>query len=291
MKTKKHKEKFNRTSIWFVFVYIIFSCQNLNEIEKQQYSAAQFEQVGIDHNKGLDFILVSLKDRTFTTTERGKESGKRTLQELLQENQMAAIEFLKLNDPDLTLTDIETISVNLDFITEKALNVKSEQNVWSRSSNANSFSQSIVSEITPYLTSGQTQMISEILNVVENQDHDLNSLINSLYIIENNVYELPAEEQPVVFEALSIARNSAQYWNVNYSIWQDEINEILNDGQNGDLAKVNSVNWGAVAVCDVGCGVLMAVGCVFAGPVGWGFGLKAVAVAATVGSGIAAAII
>lgn len=209
------------------------------------------------------------------------KNGKISKEAFLNVNQVAAIEFLKKENPSMTSADVAIVQKNLAVITDKGLKILQNTTANGRSSSISDFGESIISDASPFISQGQKIVLTSIFEVLEENSDDIKSLLRGLDTIESKIQGLPVEEQPIVFQALSIARHSAQYWHANYQNWQEAVN-----GSNG--TGRTQVRWGAVAVCDVGSAICMAVGCWFAGPVGWGFAVKACAGAATVGSAIAA---
>ena len=146
--------------------------------------------------------------------------------------------------------------------------------------------QEIMVGAMPYITSAQTTYIGEIRDVLASQSHDINLLQASLTSIEQRAYSLPADEQSVVLSAISIGRNSAEYWSTNYLNWQAEFNQSAED-LSGDR-----VIWGVVAGCDLAAGVGTAAGAYFlaAVPFTWGFYGALVGGVALLSSGNAAII-
>ncbi len=275
-----------------ITIVVAISCtKNETATVSQKYTPSQFEQVGRIHSQGLDFVITSLNQKTFSVNQRA--NNKRNLSEILVENEKAAFAFVKQQMPNLTADQEKLLSDNFKVITQKGIDYVSKMraNGYSAKVAVDELSNSIINDVSKYLSAGQNEKLLLVINAINTQSSNIDLLMRSLDDIESQVYSLSTEEQPVIFSAISIARSSSQYWKANYDSWQQQINKMVSDS-NGQLigGKLETVNGGAVAVCDVGCGALMALGCFLSGPVGWGFSVTAVGGAAVVGSGIAAAI-
>ncbi len=287
------KHTFMKTKL-VILALIVFgsSCQN-KELAQHKYSPKDFEQVGLMHTQGLDFVIASLNQGTFIADKNGRTDGKRTLPAILIENRKAAFAFTKQQISNLTTEQEKLLNDNFLLITQKGIDHVNRVKLRGVSARVavSDLANSIVNEVSQHLTQGQIEKLQLIANALSTQSGDIEAIMSNLADVENQVYSLPTEEQPVIFGAISIARSSAKYWKSNYELWQQQINQMLIDDGKGSLGgKVELVDSGAVAVCDVGCGALMALGCYLSGPVGWAFSIKAVGGAAVVGSGIAAAI-
>lgn len=234
-----------------LFTLFAFSCQH-NNIEDKQ-SITDFDAIGKMHNRGLDYVLNSLRE--------SKLSGKKTATEVLYLSEKATMQFVKNEYPGLSRDKLEFLTNRFASLNATFTNrLKKSRSPGRTSEVATELYQDMMAEATPYLTTGQATYINEVLNVLVTQDYDINLLQASLTSIENQVYSLAVEEQPLVLSAISVGRSSAEYWVANSTYWEEEITQIVAvNGSGGQpIPRIKApIRWGVVAGADVGGAVFM----------------------------------
>lgn len=208
----------NVLTLALVLVFL-FNCQSPDSGPK--FTASQFESIGKIHNKGLDFVLSTLKEEKNAIALTGASNGKRTLSQLLQENQEAAIRYIAQEGADLSSKEMQFAIEKSNSITKTYTEylLKKKADLGRTGEGIEGMTDAIMADVIPYISSEQHEMFNDIFSALNN--NDINSVQNNLNTIESEVINLPASEQPIMFEAISVARSSSQYWNQNYPVWQE----------------------------------------------------------------------
>jgi len=255
--------KYGISMLLIVFVY---SC---NQEDKLVLSPTfDYEQIGINHNKGLDYIFESLKKQ--------KELIKGDVQTYMSIVEVAGVEYVEASNYKISAESMDLIKEGISVSVGKFKNFS----VARLSSSEDLYTQ-IIGDSDSLLSKVQRDYIHEILSLMENET-DIDSFLVRLSIIEQNANEtLILDEQPLILSVASVARYSQVYWEDNREKWLNEF------GGNNNSGRIQ-IDWGIVAGADVASGIAMGIACtpaVAGGPVGWGFATLAIAGAAAVGSG------
>lgn len=258
-------------------VFLVFSCQN-TEINSPQFR--NFTELGVNHNRGLDQILVQLIE-----TKKVKEKINLTealkLAEHVTQNYVKE-EYSGLNDVEYAQIN-ETVSSVTQFMHAFA---EAKQKQSARITSIDLY-QTILAEIESDLTITQSRYLNEILHLLATSSNNIYYLQDNLTNIENRVYNLTVEEGELVLAAISIARESSNYWNQNYAVWQNTLDEYIyaNARTEGD------VSWGGVAAVDVAGAISVGINtskAVVVPFVGWKFWAACVVGGAVISSGATA---
>lgn len=286
-------KKLTKVIMLLLTIFCSFSCQNLNE---QITAAKRYENIGKLHNQGLDFILNDLSNNS-SNKLTARIDGKYTLKEFLVANQKSGLLFTGQQVPNLTnaqkqsLNDaFSKVTKHFDTFLDKELAKHKDGGRISLDVYAlASIQEDMMAEASLYLSTNQFSLISQIQSAANNS-YDFNSLNAALNQIESAASNLPQGEQPIVFQATSIARNSFQYWEDTYPVWNQVMGQILYLDSNGQPAIARKqLTWTKVVVgTDIAGGVLAGVASgfaiVFTGGVGGLFAAGMVAGGASIAS-------
>ena len=258
------------TSWLLVLMMLVFSCQK-NEVELQQKN--EFSQIGLMHNQGLDYV--------FNYIKKNKGAAILDKDNYISLAEVATKEFINTTFIELTQAELEIINSNIESV-NKSLKKYTE----ARIANGTELYQSVISEVENSLTQNQTSYLNELFNIIINESGNIVTLQQNLISLENRAFSLPTEDKQVILLAIAIARESCNYWNENFKLWQNELG-----GSTGNAKTNSDFSWGIVAAGDVAAGV--AVGIVTSTAlvvpfVGWGFWAAVTGGAAVIGSGVAA---
>ncbi len=258
-----------------LLVLILCMCQqeNVQVQNKPTINKTDIASIGTNHNKGLDYIYNYLKSNG---------GSKMSTAQLLRANKAASFEFLDKTYSNLNHTDRKKIKDQVEANFSYLFNSDMVGRVNSETI------QGSLAEIAPYTTANQRQYINNIFQSLETLESNMVALQFSFNAIEAQAYNLPAEEGAMVLSAVSVARNSAYYWQDNMDLW----NEVL-DPTGTNHKTMGQISWGGVAKGDVAGAVVMAVSNAWfslGGPLGWGYWVTSVGLAALVTSGAVALI-
>jgi hypothetical protein len=248
-------------NLLLIVTLLCFGCQpNL----EQKYSPKQFESVGIMHNTGLDYVLNSMKLQS---------SSHKTVSDLLLENQKATLRFLRNENPSLTSAQIGLMESELTKVTSYFDNYIQDAKTARKSVNAAELSEGLIETyIKPNLSNQQYVLFRKVLDVSKKYEEDFQTLESSLNSIQNEVYYLNTEEQPILFQAISVAKSSSKYWQTNRATWESFLSSTSGLASNGRVGATPSN--GRIGAMDTAGAVIGGIACAFAGPVGWAFGLQ-----------------
>jgi hypothetical protein len=260
-----------------LLVFLMFSCQN-TEIKSTQFR--NFAELGVNHNRALDQILGQL-------IETKKETDKIKFSEALDLAGFVAQDYVRKEYTGLDDIEYAKINETVSSVSKFMHDFAETRQTQSARVTSTDLYQTIVAEIENDLTITQRQYLDEILNLVANSSHNIYYLQDNLTYIENRVYNLPVEEGELILAAISIARESSNYWNQNYTVWQTEVNEFIY----ATARTKGDVNWGGVAAVDVAGAISVGIATSKAAVVpfvGWKFWAACVVGGAAISSGATA---
>ncbi len=245
-----------------IVTLLCFCCQPNIE---QEYSPKQFEMVGTMHNKGLDYVLKSMKFHG---------SSQKTVSDLLLENQKATLSFLQDENPNLTPAQIGLLDRQLSEVTSYFNSYIQNAKSARKSVSVEELSQGLIERfIKPNLSSQQYVLFRKVLDASKDFEQDFDALESSLNSIQNEVYSLTKEEQPTLFQAISVAKSSSQYWQANRANWESFLSSNIGLPNNGRIGATPSN--GRIGAMDTAGAVIGGIACALAGgPVGLAFGLQ-----------------
>lgn len=189
-------------------VGLLPSCNRDTVAPTQKETPIDFKSIGVNHNKGLDYVFNYIK------ANRG--TGKVSLQQMVKLNKAASIEYIIKTYPNLSGSERQQVMSKMQSINEAFTS-----RVSGRTLDA---TQDLLDQIAPNMTATQKYHINNIFSSVVNLDYDINAVQASLNIIESQAYAMPYEEGAIVLAAVSVARNSSNYWNENLNSWVEEVN-------------------------------------------------------------------
>jgi len=257
-----------------LFLFLIFSCQHENLTTPNQ--TFNYDQIGIEHNKGLDYVFESLKKQ--------KQDG------INPDELKTYLNIVESSSEEYINGSSYNVSAEQKVIIKKGISNKSQaikNYSTARIKSSDYIYNQILGDTDSLLIDNQRSSIKEILTVVVDQNLELEETLAQLSTIEKNASDkFDESELPVILSVISVAKYSVTYWNENGDKWAQEFGALSTNGR-----VKQKINWGWVGGTDVASAVSMGIACtpaVAGGPVGWGFATLAIGGAALVGSGGAA---
>ena len=248
------KKEYSLYLLPFLIVCLLFfsgSCaKEQAKSNHPQLDPAQFEQIGIEHNKALGTVYHALY--AYKHQPSNLKPMEYTLQGALDVSETTVLGYLEENQ---------------EFSEEsQQLAVGLVQNIYDHepvAENNNLYTAATAAGLTPPLL----QALDALNVVLSDEDHSLSSLQARISQIEATVpaLNLTIEEQGLIYSAAAVGRHTLEYWNVNYENWL-----ALNGGTGSKTGKVFS--WKQAGKHDVAGAVAGAVttGVLrLFGPVGW----------------------
>ncbi len=223
----------------FVLMLLILSvfteCQNHDAVKKQQPDVVNYDQIGIDHNKGLDVIFDALKN------DKASSSGRVSAKDRLDLISSIGTQFTLQNHPELSTNAIALLK-------ERAVKSISFSKTYlsGRVNGSKDIYQQLMDSANALLNANQKFYIQKILTTMTSEK-DINSILSSFDSIEKEIRSNCSDtELPVILASLSVAKHSAQYWNENYEKWVTEFGGVPSGGR-----IELKINWGVVGAADV----------------------------------------
>lgn len=239
-----------------VSVLITISCQKEETSELPEL--INYEQIGIEHNNGLAFILEQLKESN--TSKMIKSNETENLFDLAKD---ATITFAKESEI------AEHISIDADsrlFSNYSPKLLKSAT------------SEDPIDEISEEveLSAIQSAYMEELKIIMSNLDNGLESTIAKIIDLEEDIKNnCNDDEMVILLIATSIGKNSLDYWVNNFDEWIKLIEEDYNSNVSAIMLKsaTGTSSWlsetlGAMGKSDVAAGVIGGVVGSMAGGVG-----------------------
>lgn len=228
-----------------VTIVLIFSCQPSDL--KINADLVDYDQIGREHNQGLDAIFESLKSLKTSGRLSNARSG-----EFLDVIENVTIDFTLKNHSDLSGSSVDELKRNVAHMKS---NLNEYSSLAARTNDSQYIHDKMISEIEHLLTANQKSYVSKIIEAVTSIGLDINAIQAKLKNIESEVrLKCSEEELPVLLSTLSIARHSSQYWHDNYSKWVEEFGDLSGSGR----VKAE-INWWVVGGADVAAGVSVGV--------------------------------
>ena len=223
MKTKVFKFRFLQLSLIFTTVMCLFffSCQE-DEIVPIDESF-DYELIGIDHNKGLDYIFEYLKDEGV-----GAKTELKSATDIFDLTKQATLSFAKTS----------TITNGVNYA-KLPLTFQSFNQNTLKSAGINELSSSIQSEVE--LTPLQISILNELDQTMSNLKIGLEPTIKKIKNIELDIKSQCTEaESELLLSCTSVARHSLEYWTSNFEKWMNELGGTT--GIANDVPRLKSAN-------------------------------------------------
>lgn len=206
MKTKVSKFIFllSGLTLSVIMSLFFFSCQK-NEIEPTN-EPFDYEQIGIEHNKGLDYVFENLKKEELS----GKLSIER-VDNLFDLTKQATISFTKTS----------VITKNIDY-SKLPLIFQTFNHNKLKSAGTDELTTSIETEIE--LSQLQILFLNRLDEVMSNLKIGFQPTIEKIKDIELDIKkQCSNEESELLLAATVVGRYSLEYWQNNYEKWIFEL--------------------------------------------------------------------
>ncbi len=213
-----------------VVSFTIFSCQKDNTNTLTNEKTIDYELIGNEHNKGLDYVY------NYVKTEKAKGNLKSSI-DFLTIAEEGTREFLK-NSKLLQEKENQKIAIKAS---EKPFNVYktfayknvsdvNTENLWT-------------DDVDDVLTDIQKQILNEMNDIVS-AGYNIENIIQKLTELDVRIEELcPVEEREILYTATAIGRHSFQYWNDNFNKWKELLDNHKKQFSWSDVGK-NDVAYG-----------------------------------------------
>ncbi len=209
MKTKASKIIFSLSGLTLAIVtsLMFFSCQKEEIVSTNE--SFDYEQIGVEHNKGLAYIFEYLKDKGV-----GKKSNLKGATDIFELTKKATLSFA------------QTSKITKDSDYDKLpLTFKSFNYSTLKSAGMNELVSSISSEIE--LSQLQISYFNQLDQIMSNLEIGLESTIEKIKKIESDIIsECATEEAEILLSSTSVARHSLEYWSKNYEKWLIELGGV-----------------------------------------------------------------
>ena len=237
MKTKITRFYFIRSvTVVFIFNFLfIGSCTK--EKTSSEVTPFDYEQIGIIHNNGIDYVFNYVKEKTGYY-----EAELKTQEDLLSLVEEGTREFLRKNE----IFDKQGREIALEE-SKKPFVFYSDclmDNL--KSATMESFCSS---EVEVFLTNNQIAILSEMDEIFNDNFLDVQGVISSLEILEEKILsDCTEDEKHVLLCACSIGRHSFKYWFDNLDYWIEEFSP-------DNKLKKAQFSWATVGKNDVAYGI------------------------------------
>jgi|UPI000838590D hypothetical protein len=208
------------------FVFGVFVTANLISCQKEKTTTPDisfdYEQIGIEHNKGLDYIFEYLKEKKIN-----KKSALRSTTNIFDLIEQATLSFAKTSK---ILRNVNHKELPLTFQNFNREVLKSAGN--------NNLTYLINSKIN--LNPSQITFLNELDNVISNLEIGLELTIEKIKKIELDIIsQCSVDEAKILLSATSVARYSLEYWTENYEKWIIELGG-MEIGAMNELKSISS---------------------------------------------------
>ncbi len=265
--------------LFFAIISVfLISCEKSKE-DTDVAKFKDYELIGEEHNKGLDYVFEYVKQATSKSETQLKSTTdflllvEKGTQEFIKTN-----EFLQ-NEVNREIALKESKEPFLYYSSCSTSNLKSAtlENLWPN-------------EKGDLLTAKQKEILTELNTILSNPSLGIVEIITALNNLDVKInLECEIEEMDILLSATAIGRHSFQYWHDNLDKWISEFGSAYN------LKSTKSFSWGDVGKNDVAYGVGGGLGGALVGGSvsmgllavpGWAAGAIGGAVAGSVGNAI-----
>ena len=216
----------------FTLTSLLISCDKTaltsQENINQKLNPKEFNIIGEQHNKGLEFVYNRLSTNLINQGKLKitKTNSRATiLQNILDEAEQYCAEYVDEysiihNDPTAYIAHL----YNTQVFDGKAV-ISSTGNLYS-------------DDISDKLVISQKDLLNELNTVMSDDDYNLSSLNSRIDNIEIRIQSLnlTVDEQLVLYSATSVARHTLEYWNVNLEKWQTSLGDL-------EVVRTSGYNW------------------------------------------------
>lgn len=226
MKTKvsKYNLLFSRISLLLIGSIFFLSCQKEEVDNKKVFF--DYEQIGIEHNAGLNYIFEYLKNG-----DVNKDSKLKSSSDIFNLTKQATLSFAQ----------ISKITKGVDY-SKLPLTFQSFNRSTLKSAGTNELVASISSEID--LSSNQKLFLNQLDEVMSNIKKGLQPTIEEIKKLELDIVnQCTNEEAELLLSSTSVARYSLEYWTDNYEKWLTELGGIDIVGANTSQLKSGDWDW------------------------------------------------
>lgn len=231
----------------FTLTSLLISCDKTaltsQENINQKLNPKEFNIIGEQHNKGLEFVYNRLSTNLINQGKLKitKTNSRATiLQNILDEAEQYCAEYVDEysiihNDPTAYIAHL----YNTQVFDGKAV-ISSTGNLYS-------------DDISDKLVISQKNLLNELNTVMSDDDYNLSSLNSRIDNIEMRIQSLnlTVDEQLVLYSATSVARHTLEYWNVNLEKWQTSLGDL-------EVVRTSGYNWKSIGKHDVAGAVSVA---------------------------------
>lgn len=255
-------------SLLIVVSIILVACKKETSI--QQIKIADYEEIGVLHNEGLNFVLESFRENKV-----GNKISLQNLQEIYAIIEESSLSFSK-----------ETFGLKDNECKKLELNLEEMDLLIKAISKDEGITNQILSEIN--LSEQQIYYFNKIENIMSDVTLNLEQTLDNIGAIEIEIItQCPEEDIDVLLSSTSVGKHSLVYWNENFDFWIDEL-----IGSTGNKSEEDwEWFWGTLKNMGksdlVGAGIGAGVGAI-AGGVGAAPGAVAGACYSSAGRGIVA---
>lgn len=234
------KTKFLIIGVLFFAILSIFliSCEK-SQKETDITEFSDYELIGIEHNKGLDYVFEYVKQSISK-----EETQLKSATDFLLLVEKGTQEFIKTNE-----------LFQNDATREIALKESREPFLYYSSRNFSNMKSATLENLYPsdkedLLTAKQKEILNELNTILSNSLLGIDEIITSLNNLDVKIKsECEVEEIDILLSATSIGRYSFQYWHDNYDKWISEFGPTYN------LKSTQAFGWGEVGKNDVAYGI------------------------------------
>jgi hypothetical protein len=192
------------TVLLTIIGYSFQSCSNEDEMDTDVAANINidFEKIGREHNKGLDYIYEQLKKN-----QEGNSVKLRSTTSSFDIAEDASVQFVTASDYGKGIEKEKMYEI-----------VKlSSERISLRSANANEI---INTDNLEFLTDKQQQYLNKYKEIIKSTKKDLDPVIEKLKKLDIEIISNCTSEEAIpLLAATSVGRHSLQYWNDNLYKW------------------------------------------------------------------------
>lgn len=194
-----------------VGVAAFMSCEKENAVnlESNKDEIASLKMAGIEHNKGLDYVLQKLK----ASKKKGQLNLKSSV-DIFSVVKGSTKEFLKINSELINAKNSSTAIEYAEYSFEWVKNNHSTKNL--KTSTSDLWDPSVEES----LTLKQKELLVILNSAISNIELDLNATLQVFENVRNRANnECSEEERIAIIAAIEIGTNSLTYWSEHIAEW------------------------------------------------------------------------
>lgn len=192
-----------------LYAICFLGCAKNNVIINKSSIEQDYNLIGQEHNKGLDFIFQDLKESLSKAKTKSTDDGSKFYTDIFDLLENSSVNFVKASNYGKVSETEGLYKITKILYSSTSLKSKSDH-----------LSNELDSDSINYLTSKQKYYLERYREIILSMRHDIDAVINNLNLLEEEIISnCDSSELKPLLCATSVGKYSLQYWHENLYKW------------------------------------------------------------------------